>query len=248
MLPCLIGTRPARVVLCSSLLHDPATVRLDPRRAAVVDGADLLFDRGACTGVDGELVVQGESLDLGDFTGLDIPFGAGAGAWATSRIIEVGEDGTLLVEDRPDTGGGHRVCQRLPNYRDVDLTAGVLTSTAWDGSGGGIVALRARERLSIDGDSRVDVSGLGLRGGSGGGGAGRLKVLADDVNGVPATDAGFADEVDRWTSVPVGATGPWPSRHSAPGQVCSVEPAAPGGWVAWTGFTVEEDIVAGEAR
>lgn len=54
---------------------------------------------------------------------------------------------------------------RVPQYRDATIT-GTLTASSWNGSTGGIVAIDVAGRLSFSG-GRVDVSGLGFRGGGG---------------------------------------------------------------------------------
>ncbi|MFN6202325.1 MAG: hypothetical protein ACK496_07570 [Acidobacteriota bacterium] len=54
---------------------------------------------------------------------------------------------------------------RVPQYSALRIATGAsLTAPAWNGAYGGIVAVHVKEELVIDG--RIDVSGLGLRGGA----------------------------------------------------------------------------------
>lgn len=61
------------------------------------------------------------------------------------------------------------VAQRVPQYTEVLVTErGVLAARGWDGAFGGVVAFRASGQATIDG--RIELDGLGYRGGGAGGG------------------------------------------------------------------------------
>jgi hypothetical protein len=114
----------------------------------------------------------------------------GVGSWETVRISEI--SGTTLETTALSNsydGAGHQVmAQRVPNYADVSLVDATITTRAWDGSTGGVVAFRASGGVSIDADSSVEVSGLGFLGGpggsaSGGGGEGGGSWLGVDGPG-----------------------------------------------------------------
>jgi uncharacterized repeat protein (TIGR02543 family) len=60
------------------------------------------------------------------------------------------------------------VLQRVPQYNNVTiLNGGILTSNAWDGTTGGIIAFMTKESLIINTGGKIDVSEKGLRGGQG---------------------------------------------------------------------------------
>ena len=98
--------------------------------------------------------------------------GPSAGVWTLARVAGVSEGTVTLAApldvDLPATGTSALVAQRVPHYRNVDLTGGaVLQAAPWDGSTGGLLAFRA-ETLAVDATSSLDVSGYGYRGGAGG--------------------------------------------------------------------------------
>ena len=62
-----------------------------------------------------------------------------------------------------DLSGQVVVMQRVPQYTDLDI-AGTLTTSAFDGTGGGVLALRVSGTLS--GTGTLSVAGLGYRGGA----------------------------------------------------------------------------------
>ena len=58
------------------------------------------------------------------------------------------------------------VLQRVPHYTDVTVgSAGTLTTEAWDGGTGGVLAFRATGTVSVASGGTVTVSGLGYVGG-----------------------------------------------------------------------------------
>jgi hypothetical protein len=98
----------------------------------------------------------------------------GVGSWETVRISAIsGTTATTTALAYDYDGVNHVVlAQRVPNYDDVTLTSASISTAAWDGSGGGIVAFRATGTVSIDAGSSIDASGLGYLGGAGGSVAG----------------------------------------------------------------------------
>eukprot|EP00003_Mantamonas_plastica_P028508 TRINITY_DN649_c0_g1_i16.p1 TRINITY_DN649_c0_g1~~TRINITY_DN649_c0_g1_i16.p1 ORF type:complete len:591 (+),score=125.15 TRINITY_DN649_c0_g1_i16:201-1973(+) len=88
-------------------------------------------------------------------------------AWTTARIKSV--TGTTLTLDRRvgyTFQGNDAQIVKFAVYKKLTLTNGaVITAKSFDGTGGGIVAIRARE-VSISFNSRIDVVGKGFRGGA----------------------------------------------------------------------------------
>ncbi|MCK6525533.1 hypothetical protein L6R49_29340, partial [Myxococcota bacterium] len=125
------------------------------------------------------LVVQGPSSSTS------------VGSYELTRVSGVsGTTVSVAALSQAYDGTTHDViAQRVPNYEDVTLSSGAtLTSSAWNGSTGGVVAFRASGTVSIDSTSSVDVAGLGYRGGSagstsGGGGGGGESWAGIDGDG-----------------------------------------------------------------
>ena len=142
----------------------------------------------------------------------------GVGSWELLRVSDItgGIVTTTALVYEYDGSDHAIVAQRVPNYEDVTLTASTLTSSGWDGSSGGIVALRAAGAVSIDGSSAIDVSGLGYLGGSAGssggtgGGGGETWIGIDGPGGDPGSDgtgAGGAGEGVSGSTKAEGGTG-----------------------------------------
>jgi hypothetical protein len=95
--------------------------------------------------------------------------GKGAGTWEMAVIASV--DGATqmtlaapLQQTYSDSGGDVAQAVLVPRYTDVTVAVGAtLTAPAWNGSTGGILALRATGKVTIQG--KVDMSGRGFRGG-----------------------------------------------------------------------------------
>ena len=65
-----------------------------------------------------------------------------------------------------DLAGQVIVLQRVPHYTDVTIGAsGVLTTAAWDGLEGGILAFRASGTIEVANGGQISVAGLGYAGG-----------------------------------------------------------------------------------
>ena len=56
------------------------------------------------------------------------------------------------------------IVQRVPNYNNVTIN-GTLTSSAWNGSTGGVLAFRALRTVSISSSGYINLDGKGYRGG-----------------------------------------------------------------------------------
>lgn len=128
----------------------------------------------------------------------------GVGSWELVRISSLaGTTVTTTALAHDYDGVNHAVlAQCVPNYDHVTVTSGTITTSAWDGSTGGIVALRAAGTVSIDASSSIDTSGLGYLGGvggsaSGGGGGGGETWVGVDGPGGDVSVAGVGALVRR---------------------------------------------------
>ena len=64
-----------------------------------------------------------------------------------------------------DTAGAQVI--RVPQYTTLTVSTGAsIVAPAWDGTTGGIVAMTARDGVTLSGTGKIDVSGLGFRGGA----------------------------------------------------------------------------------
>jgi len=102
--------------------------------------------------------VTNVSTSLGDVTSL-------AGAWHRTVVLSA-DDGLVRVsplEISPlDTGDLYQVV--VPVIADTVIVDSVVTTTAWDGRTGGVIAIEANVVISDSGS--IDMSGLGFRGGA----------------------------------------------------------------------------------
>jgi hypothetical protein len=125
----------------------------------------------AAAGQRDVVVASAAGMSPGDEVLLVQMQGAGAGNSASARIVSI--SGNTLTIDRDlaasfSQGGGDRTqVIRLPQYRNVEVQ-GVLTAHAWDGSTGGVVALRATGYFTVAVTGSVSATGIGYRHGSGG--------------------------------------------------------------------------------
>jgi len=152
--------------------------------------------------------------------------GAGGGA-ALVFADEASVDGAIVADGLAGGPGGvgHRVGD--------------------GGSGAGGSVWLSADELSITGAlsavgaaavfSQLDVAG------GGGGGVGRIRVDAAEVNGVDASDGGFEAEVTAWTSPAPGHVAALSTGFATEAQVCAASFVAPVGPVVWSGFTSVED-------
>ncbi|MDP7110526.1 MAG: hypothetical protein QGH45_01115, partial [Myxococcota bacterium] len=136
----------------------------------------------------------------------------GTGSWELLRVQAIAG---ATVSVAPLTGAydgtTHAVvAQRVPNYDDVTLTDGLLAASGFDGSGGGIVAFRARGTLTVDDTSTISADGLGYAGGAGGLAAGGGGQGGDSYAGIDGD--GGNDDAD---GVGAGGAGEGPSQNVA---------------------------------
>jgi len=74
--------------------------------------------------------------------------------------------GTYGESSNGDLSGQVVVLQRVPQYTDVTVAAGAaLTTSPWDGAGGGVLAFRATGTVSVAATGAVTVAELGYAGG-----------------------------------------------------------------------------------
>jgi uncharacterized repeat protein (TIGR01451 family) len=65
------------------------------------------------------------------------------------------------------TATGHVQVVRIPRYTTLTLNASTsIVAPAWNGTTGGIVALDVQGNITLNANARIDVSGLGFRGGA----------------------------------------------------------------------------------
>jgi len=125
---------------------------------AVGAGADALTVADA-TGFGG-----GDEILLLTAQGADP---ARAGTWELARLA--GVQGSTLELTSPLSEAFDPadavIVQRVPNYRDVTVS-GTLTAQAWNGTLGGLVALRASGTVTVTATGAITAGGLGFRGGA----------------------------------------------------------------------------------
>lgn len=102
--------------------------------------------------------------------------GTNAGTWETAYVTDTRPEGRLLLHRTltntytVDASSKAQVV-KVPHYRNVRVqNGGVLTVNPWNGSSGGVMFLRAQNDFDVQNGGKVDVSGLGFRGGTGGSG------------------------------------------------------------------------------
>ncbi len=165
----------------------------------------------------------------------------GVGSWELVRVSDISGPTVSTTALSYDYDGVDHVvvAQRVPNYADVSLSAATLTTSGWDGSGGGIVAFRASGAVSIDAASSIDVSGLGYLGGAGGssagggGGGGETWIGVDgpggDVGGHGTGAGGGGEGLGSATKSTGGAGGYGAGGGGADGTVNDDDGAGGGG-------------------
>ncbi len=177
-------------------------------------------------------------------------FGGGGGGGGGSSYGYTGGDG--------GDGGGIAMIFAdellLDGQVRADGTPGATTATSYrsaaGGSGaGGSIYIVARSltlsgALSAQGAEPVD-PGDYIAGG-GGGGDGRIRVDADELNGLGYGDSGFSTELDRFASPASGHSTSVSERFPTQATVCGVDPVAPSyGGFLWTGFSSSESTDGG---
>jgi hypothetical protein len=126
--------------------------------------------------VDGTVVgvVPGDELLIINLQGSDSAH-ANVGAYAFGSVRSISGTDITLAEpisvifgetDNSDLSDQVVIAQRVPHYDDVTIYAsGTLTTEAWDGLGGGVLAFRAAGTVWIEDGGRIDVSELGYAAG-----------------------------------------------------------------------------------
>ncbi|GAF67534.1 unnamed protein product, partial [marine sediment metagenome] len=151
------------------LVVEPAeTAYTDDTRAAL--GATANAGQPALTLVSTGIFTPGM---MGDEVFIIQMQGTGAGNYEFGTIA--GVEGTVLTLtealSNTYTVGGNSKAQvlRVPNYQNVTVQgSGMLTARAWDGSTGGVLALRVQDVFTGEQSSIVSMDGKGYRGGLGG--------------------------------------------------------------------------------
>ncbi len=137
---------------------------------------------------------------------------AAVGAWAIVEVASVdgatvelsGDPGVLFAEaGNQDLVDQVVVLQRVPQYTSVTLLAGAsLTVSGWDRTGGGVLALRAREGLHVFAGAAIDLRGLGYAGGATG------SAGCDGYQGESITGWGAGGACGGGYNEGIGAYGP----------------------------------------
>ena len=111
-----------------------------------------------------------------------------AGRYEFQRVAQINGNVLQLRASLVNSynGGNHKILvQRVPNYGNLTVEAGAtLTANAWDGSVGGVLALRASGRVTVRGTIDMNEKGFGGGGGGSGGdggGGGSIFLAAQDV-------------------------------------------------------------------
>lgn len=161
-----------------------------------VEGARVTLDRppdGLAVG-DEVLLLVAQSTD-----------GEGVGEGQFTTVAGLLADGVLL-DPAPEApvAGARQSLQRVPHYDRVTVRGGgTLTTGAWDGQKGGVLAMRVGE-LSIEDGGSVSVAGLGYAGGPTGGGYNidgyqGESVAGPGVGGAPSTE-GYNETNGAWAA------------------------------------------------
>lgn len=123
-------------------------------RAATIDGTTVTLSESP------QGLAAGDEVLILDLQGPD----GGVGAYTFATLVSV--TATLTLTE-PVIGFDTEhvvIVTRVPNYTDVTISAdGVLTTAPWNGRGGGVLAFRASNSVTVDG--QITVAGLGYRGG-----------------------------------------------------------------------------------
>ncbi|MBL8600440.1 MAG: hypothetical protein JNK72_00805 [Myxococcales bacterium] len=138
------------------------------------------------TGTPSTGLAAGDEVLLINLRGTSTSF-TNVGRWETRYVASV--SGTTVTLDRApgetfgnvnntDLTGQTVMIQRVPQYtRVIVRSGGVLTSAGFNGTIGGVLWLRASERVTVEAGGAINMNGRGLRGGAagatnGGGGGG----------------------------------------------------------------------------
>lgn len=71
-----------------------------------------------------------------------------------------------VFADNPESLGEVTQVIRVPEYESLTIDGGEITSKEWNGKTGGVVALRATEKIKFINGGNINVTGAGFRGGT----------------------------------------------------------------------------------
>lgn len=99
---------------------------------------------------------------------MQAPGGEGVGGFSLGTVDSVGADGIVLTAPPEALLEGQQVTvQRVPTFGDVVVGSGsMLTTGAWDGETGGVLAFRAEGTVRVEAGGQIGMSGRGYRGGA----------------------------------------------------------------------------------
>jgi hypothetical protein len=119
-------------------------------------------------------IAPGDELLLANLHGSDARYDS-VGTWGFVNVLSI--NGAVVTFDAPlgltlgdpdnnDLSDQSIVAVRVPHYSSITIgSAGSITTAAWDGTTGGIVAVRALAGVTIEGGGSFDVNALGYAGG-----------------------------------------------------------------------------------
>ena len=135
-----------------------------------VDDVRTALSGSASAGQRTVSVASTNGFDVGDEVLIIQMQGTGAGNYEFGTVESVGSGSLTLVQDLANdyTVGSNSKAQvlKVPHYRDVTVQGGgTLTAHAWDGTTGGILALRVSAALDVQSAGVIHTNGKGFRGG-----------------------------------------------------------------------------------
>ncbi len=138
-------------------------------------------DSVTVTGTPGTGLAAGDEVLVINLRGTATAF-ANVGRWETGLVASVSGTtvrlvapltGTFGATSNGDLAGQVIVLQRVPQYtRVIVRNGGRLTTGAFDGTRGGVLWLKASERVTVEAGGAIDTDARGFRGGAAGGGDG----------------------------------------------------------------------------
>jgi hypothetical protein len=134
-----------------------------------ISGADITADDTVIGIVAGDevLILNVHGSDSAYSSVGTYEFGEVASISGTTITLDASVSGTYGETSNSDLSGQTVIVQRVPNFTTVDVEAtGVLTTDAWDGSTGGVLAFRATDTVTIEAGGRLAVSEAGYSGGA----------------------------------------------------------------------------------
>ncbi|MCB9741039.1 MAG: putative metal-binding motif-containing protein [Alphaproteobacteria bacterium] len=202
-----------------------------------ISGASVTVD-GSAAGYD-----VGDEVLLVNLQGSDT-YNAAVGTYEFGTVVGVSSSTVTLAQSVVNTYGESSnsdltdqviVLQRVPNYDTVTVSSGaVLTTSAWGGTGGGVLAFRAAGGLTVDSGGLITVDALGFAGGD----TGTLGYNCDAYQGESYAGLG-SGEYNGTCSAYNEATGEWAPNYGGGGaHICGGGGNFAGGATgadSWTG-------------